>query len=464
MKNYSLLLICIIALLILPGSLSAQTMTLGSTFTYQGYLTGANGAVSGTCDFQFSLYDALTSGTQIGTTLTKTNVTVSNGTFSTPLDFGVTAFDGTDRYLQIAVRCPAGSGNYTPLTPRQTVTAAPYAMGLYGIEVQYNATSPNIIGGYSSNSVTAGASGAAIGGGGADGGENHVTADFGTVGGGRGNTAYYRAVVGGGAENDASGQYAVIAGDLGNTASGQHAAILSGTGNTVSGSYAVVPGGYSNTAAGNFTFAGGYFAAANHQGSFVWADSTFLPNGFYSTAANQFAVHAAGGIRMVTGSTPQGGDSVACFMYVGQGSWSCTSDRNAKANIEPIDSTAILNEVVQMPIASWVYKGTTTPHIGPMAQDFYAAFGVGENDTTISSVDADGVALAAIQGLNQLVEDQRAEIDALQAENSALKSRLDDIEARLDRVESVAQPINESSLVIPALILGALAFVWKRKG
>jgi len=443
MKNYSLLLICIIALLTLSAGVSAQTTTLSSTFTYQGYLTGANGAVSGTCDFQFSLYDALTSGAQIGTTLTKTNVTVSNGTFSTPLDFGVTAFDGADRYLQIGVRCPAGSGNYTPLTPRQTVTAAPYAMGLYGIEVQYNATSPNIIGGYSGNSVTAGASGAAIGGGGATGQENRVTNDYGTVGGGIGNlVSGYSAIIGGGKFNTASAQYSTVVGGEFNTASGFNSTVL---------------GGIGNKAEGLSSLASGYYAAANHSGSFIWSDYTFLPNGFYTTAANQFAVHASGGIRLVTGSDAQGLDSVACYMYVGQGSWSCTSDRNAKQDFEEIDSLAVLSEVVNMPITSWAFKGTSTRHIGPMAQDFFAAFGVGENDKTITNVDADGVALAAIQGLNQLLEEKDAKI-------SDLQDRVDDLEARLSALEQ-AGSIQESSLMLPMLAFGGLMLMggWLRR-
>jgi len=468
MKNYRLLLICIIALLTLSAGVSAQTTTLSSTFTYQGYLTGASGAVSGTCDFQFSLYDALTSGTQIGTTLTKTNLNVSNGAFSVQLDFGTTAFDGTDRYLQIAVRCPAGDGGYTPLTPRQTITAAPYALGMYGLEVEYNATSPNIIGGYSGNSVSSGRYGATIGGGGGDGGENQVTANQATVSGGADNTAAGGyATVGGGSGNLSDEIYDTVSGGNNNIASGGASTVSGGIENDASGAYSTVAGGYYNTAAGTFSFAAGHTANANHYGSFIWSDGTDLPNGFYTTAANQFAVHAAGGIRLVTGSDAQGLDSVACFMYVGQGSWSCTSDRNAKANIEPIDSRAILNEVVQMPITSWVYKGTTTRHIGPMAQDFFAAFGVGENDKTITNVDADGVALAAIQGLNQQLEEKERQIADLQQEVNNLQAQNQAFEARLAALEQAVGTgtMNEASLAFPMLVFGGLMLVgvWLRR-
>ncbi len=85
--------------------------------------------VNGTCDFQFSLWDAASGGAQVGTTQTKTNVAVSNGLFTVQLDFG-SVFTGDARYLAIAVRCPAGSGMYTNLSPRQALAATPYALGL----------------------------------------------------------------------------------------------------------------------------------------------------------------------------------------------------------------------------------------------------------------------------------------------------------------------------------------------
>ena len=82
----------------------------------------------------------------------------------------------------------------------------------------------------------------------------------------------------------------------------------------------------------------------------------------------------------------------------------------------------MLEKVVALPLSSWNYKAdTSTRHIGPMAQDFYAAFGVGPDDKHIATVDADGVALAAIQGLNQKLEETRAE-------NAELKQRLEKLE------------------------------------
>jgi hypothetical protein len=102
------------------------------------------------------------------------------------------------------------------------------------------------------------------------------------------------------------------------------------------------------------------------------------------------------------------------------------SDRNQKENFAPVNAQNILARVAALPLATWNYKSQDAAirHLGPMAQDFKAAFVVGESDTGISTVDADGVALAAIQGLNQKVEEQRAELKAKDAAIQALEQRL----------------------------------------
>ncbi len=115
-------------------------------------------------------------------------------------------------------------------------------------------------------------------------------------------------------------------------------------------------------------------------------------------------------------------------LAIGAGAWSTLSDRNLKTDIQSILPLDVLERLVAMPIQQWRYIGQPgdVQHIGPMAQDFAAAFGVGENDTTISTVDADGVALAAIQGLNQKLE----------AENAALQAQLQQLAARLAALEA----------------------------
>ncbi|MFN2120738.1 MAG: tail fiber domain-containing protein, partial [Anaerolineales bacterium] len=100
-----------------------------------------------------------------------------------------------------------------------------------------------------------------------------------------------------------------------------------------------------------------------------------------------------------------------------------TSDRSMKENLRPVVPEAVLAKVAALPIHQWNFKtDADTTHLGPMAQDFYAAFQVGPDDKHIATVDADGVALAAIQGLNAKLE----------RENAGLKARLEKLEQLLN--------------------------------
>jgi hypothetical protein len=103
------------------------------------------------------------------------------------------------------------------------------------------------------------------------------------------------------------------------------------------------------------------------------------------------------------------------------GQWTSVSDRNAKTDFTPVRPRDVLARVAVLPISEWRYKTETNgaKHLGPMAQDFHAAFGLGDSDRTIGSVDADGVALAAIQGLNQKVEDEHTALKRQLTEQSA---------------------------------------------
>lgn len=107
------------------------------------------------------------------------------------------------------------------------------------------------------------------------------------------------------------------------------------------------------------------------------------------------------------------------------GTYSQSSDRNAKQEIHPVDTDAVLKKVVELPIAEWSYRqDPSTRHVGPMAQDFHAAFGLGPDEKHITTVDADGVALAAIQGLHRRLEEARRE-------NAELRERLERLERRM---------------------------------
>jgi hypothetical protein len=127
------------------------------------------------------------------------------------------------------------------------------------------------------------------------------------------------------------------------------------------------------------------------------------------------------------------------------GVWTSVSDRNAKEHFTAIDPRAVLAKLAALPITQWHYKAETNgaKHLGPTAQDFHTAFGLGDSETAIGTVDESGVALAAIQGLNQIVNEHRAELRARDAEIQALKervSRFEALEARLSALERREAP------------------------
>ncbi|MDM8536889.1 tail fiber domain-containing protein [Desulfobacterales bacterium HSG17] len=105
--------------------------------------------------------------------------------------------------------------------------------------------------------------------------------------------------------------------------------------------------------------------------------------------------------------------------------WTQTSDRNAKENFEEVNTRNVLETLSEIPIETWNFKNNdeSIRHMGPMAQDFSAAFGLGKDDKTIATVDADGVALAAIQGLYDMLKEQQAEIEELKAQVEACRVR-----------------------------------------
>ena len=102
------------------------------------------------------------------------------------------------------------------------------------------------------------------------------------------------------------------------------------------------------------------------------------------------------------------------------------SDRNLKTEFAAIDPAQVLSRVVELPISTWRYRkdGAEVRHLGPMAQDFHAAFGLWNSDTMIFPLDGSGVSMAAIQGLH-------ARVVAAEAENEALRARLERLERRL---------------------------------
>ncbi|HEY1719134.1 MAG TPA: tail fiber domain-containing protein [Verrucomicrobiae bacterium] len=261
--------------------------------------------------------------------------------------------------------------------------------------------------------------------------------NYNTIGGGHFNTASGSGTtVGGGSDNAANSFYSTVGGGNNNIASGEYSTIGGGVDNQAINFYATVPGGENNTASGEYSFAAGYGANATNTGAFVWSDGT----GTFTTSTNNNSVtmRASGGYRFFTGTA----NTTYAYLAPGSGSWTSMSDRNVKENFQSINPLDVLDRVAALPVDTWNYK--TQPaairHIGPTAQDFKAAFSVGETDTGISVVDEGGVALAAIQGLNQKLQD---ELNRQGAENAKLKQQNDSLARQLNELETEVKAIEQ---------------------
>ena len=255
---------------------------------------------------------------------------------------------------------------------------------------------------------------------------NDATGAVSFVGGGYFNAASaYGAVVGGGYANGAVGTNSIVAGGESNLASNSVSTVSGGYFNGAIGQGATVPGGWANLASGSNSFAAGFVANAGHSGAFVWSDSSSTTQ-FGSTVANQFNVRAAGGVRIFLNSA----GTASATISSGSSAWNVVSDRNAKKDFAPVDGREVLRKLDGVPVQSWRYKwdeAGSTPHLGPIAQEFKAAFFPGRDDTRISTLEFDGVELAAIQGLHALVKEKDVRI-------TALEQRLADIEAKLGKL------------------------------
>jgi len=241
---------------------------------------------------------------------------------------------------------------------------------------------------------------------------NAVQATYSVIGGGQGNAVWGNAAfIGGGAANligtpgKSVATYGVIGGGQSNAVQGNYAVVLGGYKNQANGLYATVPGGENNVADGIGSFAAGNGSEALHNGTFVWSDDASGATQLKSTGVNQFLARASGGYVFYTNSVLTSGAKLPA----GSGSWSSLSDRNMKTDIAAVDGDEILNRIAALPISRWSYISEGhIRHIGPMAQDFYAAFGLGEDDKHITSIDEEGVAYAAIQALQGRLQNLKA--------------------------------------------------------
>lgn len=119
------------------------------------------------------------------------------------------------------------------------------------------------------------------------------------------------------------------------------------------------------------------------------------------------------------------------------------SSRAVKRNFVGIDPQDILSKVVDLPVSKWTYNSepNSVRHLGPTAEDFHAKFGLGINKTSIASVDSAGVALAAIQGLHQLMTEKDEKIAALENQNQKLNERIGQLEDQQGRIAALEEVV-----------------------
>ena len=256
------------------------------------------------------------------------------------------------------------------------------------------------------------------------------------------------ASIGGGEGNRATGHHATIAGGQSNTALVQHDTVGGGAENIAGGEGATVPGGFYNQALGFASFAAGYGAVARGSNMFVWSDratsaTEFDPATIGSFGAtpsnlaplhNTFVVRATGGFQFITGVNTIGAITSQCFISPGGSGWNCVSDRNAKHTVKAVSPKSILARLMTMPVSTWAFNGNERRQMGPMAQDFFRAFrelGLGESDRSINSVDAQGVAFAAIQGLHQMMRAKDGEIARLKRDRDASAAAINAMKAEM---------------------------------
>ncbi len=235
------------------------------------------------------------------------------------------------------------------------------------------------------------------------------------------------AVIGGGRLNTVVGNIfldfpcdSAVLGGFGNHAEGHASAIGGGSENQILADFAAIPGGDRNKVFGSWSFAAGRRAVANHAGSFVWGDSTDAD--VSSVADNHFTVRCTGGAKFYTSTGTTGP-----YLDAGGTSWKTSSDRNLKENFREVNTVEVLQRVAELPITQWNYRGSdpSVVHIGPMAQDFHAAFGLGgTDDKGIGTLDAEGVALAAIQGVARRLEEKDREIADLRRQLEELRREM----------------------------------------
>ncbi|MFA6571335.1 MAG: tail fiber domain-containing protein, partial [Bacteroidota bacterium] len=229
-----------------------------------------------------------------------------------------------------------------------------------------------------------------------------------------------------GAYNQATGDYSLALGSY--CQATQSHSIAIGTQAYATGIYSIALGSGANT--------------NGMDGAMVFGDDCYFQTA-YSSKDNELTMRFEGGYRLWS-SYP---DSTAgVYMRHGQSSWSSYCDRNLKTNFRKLDKEDVLKKVQDMPVTEWNYKKfDSIKYIGPMAQDFYAAFHLGGEDSLgINTICMDGVNMAAIQGLIKRTDDLNSEV-------VNLKSYIEKLEKELNKISLVEQKTKEQEETINLL-------------
>ncbi|MGA2852791.1 MAG: tail fiber domain-containing protein [Verrucomicrobiota bacterium] len=419
-------------LFLMPALLALSTLNLQlstvfaqtTAFIYQGRLNVNGSPATGIYDLRFTIYDAVTNGNLVAGPLTNSATGVTNGLFAVTLDFGSGAFTGLDRWLQMGVRTN-GNGAFTNLSPCQPITPVPYAL--------HAQTSSGTNGSLTGNGITLGSGGTSWDIGVAN---NALTFTYGdpvtnlTLSP-DGSLSVPNNITAGGN----------VAADGGLQIGGTYWNVNVGGGSG--------PGGYSATNGLMFSANGVlcmFVVDVPGNGPVVWAPNQLgamevdtgalnVRNGSWNSVAH---IDSSGNIEAngyidANGNIHASGNINANGDICGK-TMCGNSDRNLKEKFTPVDAVQVLERVTRLPISTWNFK--TDPairHVGPMAQDFYAAFNIGPDDKHIATVDEGGVALAAIQGLNHKLNEKDAEIQAQARQIEKLVQRLEALEQRLSK-------------------------------
>jgi hypothetical protein len=202
--------------------------------------------------------------------------------------------------------------------------------------------------------------------------------------------------------------------------------------------------GYRTTANNDYSVAIGYRASNNtHTGTMAMGDES-TTDSVRNQADNEFRARYNGGFRLrvstaANGNTPGAGGNVGCDLTVAVPAWTCASSRTLKENFRRVDGEDLLKRLHSMPVTTWNMTAdkSKTRHLGPVAEDFYSAFGLGIGKTTIGMNDIDGVNIAAAKALELRTSGLQSQLAAKDVEIAALRKKSHELEARLSKLETL---------------------------